>query len=144
MAEDSSCVQDKKIVESKLGLKNAQIGFPLLPVTAPEGDILLEKTCNIGFFHFLAEKAQNSKDWKKLEALKLDKGLPYLITDVGKRVDASECSYPVGKMLEVREIERVRNDLYYETGHGGEPEKSLASIIYVPLVSDIPWRQLCI
>ena len=148
--------EKNRLLEEKLSLKNPQFSFPLYPVdngrslisfeqikpympskseksyTLPVPDILLEETNNIGLLMYMAINSSQDKDCKKkskvkqIKDFKLECGLPYEITNVGTRFDVKECPSPVGKIIEIREIEVIKNPLYFDTSSPSSPKTCTA------------------
>jgi hypothetical protein len=143
-----------KLLEEKLGIKNVQVGFPLVPVGPAQTDILVQQTCNLGLLPYLGKLANdpaarnNDKGkGKTIKDFKLENGFPYSILNIGKRLDVKECSFPPGKLTEVREIEVIRNPEFIppQVDPSKEvAEKILSSVLHIPIVSDMPWKQLCV
>ena len=51
---------------------------------------------------------------KTIQDFKFEYGLPYNIYDIGTRFDIKECAFMSGKMIEIREIDLIKNNLYFQ------------------------------
>lgn len=162
------------LVCEKLGIKNPQSGFPLLPVAlsvaahAPK-DILVEQTCNIGLLPYLSQLPSSETGGtggtgavssEVVREIGLSRGIAYDVVNIGRRMDIKESTFLPGKSVEIREIAVVmaptsstspalspddEEKLGGERGAASPPvEKVLSTVLHIPIVSDIPWKKLSI
>jgi hypothetical protein len=157
-------------IEKKLGIENIQVGFPLLIVPSSSvsvsagsqdseskpNDYLSEEiqsVCQTGLFTYLNDMIKNAQirmplalqQAKTLRNVDLT-NLPYKIVDINGRKNAKE-ECPAGRMTEIRQIkmaERLVSDNPMERICLTTPDDFLASIIHIPIVPDLKWKQFCI
>ncbi len=141
------------VVESTMGAKNVQMGFPNLPVyIAPASpfemisggggadvgnDVLIGQTGNKGL---ILELARRNKS-RSIAQLGLEEGVAYEIDQLGQSLSMEDSKTEPGKAIEIRKIKYLEDD--GKTLIPG-PSDCLTRIIHLPIVDDKKWKRFCV
>jgi hypothetical protein len=157
------------LVIEKMGIKNPQSNFPLLPIFSSKADILTSKMDNIGLIPYLSKVDTTNNITGTVSSNitgaagslinEIGSGTPfsYTITNIGKQIDNREVSYTPGKNIEIREITILPEPphFYYSSSDDDDDQKQqekitinekkiLSQILHIPIVSDLAWKKLSI